>query len=331
MSVGDDASVDAVILRHGPHPRRPTRILANSGFVQALAHAIPDGEIAPETREPCASVVIERGRASEIPFSTLSRVALAVLIDPDDDDLARVTRAFGGRSEARLAVIPALQTLATAEHTWRLMLALTGHLFQAYAGLMRGERRPGVTARLTDAASSSPNWVGSELPILLHGKTLGLIGLGRIGTAVAARAVAFGMRVIYHDVEPRERAELQYGVVRRRFDQVLREADVISLHVPLNEHTLRMIDAPELALMKPDAFLINTAHGRIADEGSVIKALRERHIAGAGLDVFAYEALPVDSPLLALDNVVLTPHIGGASPEQESTYRVERVAAELLR
>jgi len=138
------------------------------------------------------------------------------------------------------------------------------------------------------------------------------------------------MRVIYYDRERKPAAERRWGVQYRRFDQLLRESDIVSLHLPLTPETTRLLDAPELALMRPNAYLINTAHGGLVDEGALIRALRQRDIAGAGLDVFAYEPIAPDSPLLALDNVVLTPHIAGASDDAVRRAFVERAAQVLL-
>ncbi|MDI6772035.1 MAG: D-glycerate dehydrogenase [bacterium] len=155
-------------------------------------------------------------------------------------------------------------------------------------------------------------------PMLLLGQdvcgaTLGLIGLGRIGTAVARRARGFAMRVIYHDVARREGPEQELGLEFASMEEVLRLSDFVSIHVPLGPRTRHLIGAPQLALMKPTAFLINTARGPIVDSGALYDALAGRRIAGAGLDVFEEEPLPADHPLLTLENVVVAPHIASAS------------------
>lgn len=149
----------------------------------------------------------------------------------------------------------------------------------------------------------------------LAGKTLGLIGFGSIAREVALRARAFGMHIVYH---ARNRAagtvEDRLGAERLPLDELLTVADVISLHVPLTEQTEGLIDAGALARMKPTAYLINTARGRVVDESALITALQDGRLAGAGLDVFADEPV-VPTALLALPNVAIAPHLGGASIE----------------
>lgn len=161
-------------------------------------------------------------------------------------------------------------------------------------------------------------FIGSDV----HGKTLGILGLGRIGSAIAKRARGFDMRLVYNDVRRREDLERELGVMYKSRDQVLREADYVSLHVPLTPETHHMIGAKELAMMKENAFLINTSRGPVVDEEDLYEALRDGVIAGAGLDVFEEEPLSHDSPLLGLDNVVLTPHIASGSIETRTRMAV---------
>jgi len=148
----------------------------------------------------------------------------------------------------------------------------------------------------------------------VHGKTLGLIGMGRIGAAVARRGKGFGMRVIYADVSRNPDIERELGAQFASMDDVFRNADFISLHVPLTDRTRHLVGARELAMMKPTAHLINTSRGPVVDERALFEALRDGAIAGAGLDV--YEGEPEVTPgLLSLDNVILAPHIASASVE----------------
>jgi lactate dehydrogenase-like 2-hydroxyacid dehydrogenase len=151
----------------------------------------------------------------------------------------------------------------------------------------------------------------------VSGKVLGLIGLGRIAKAVASRAHhGFGMRVIYHDPfpPPLEQARAVGAEPREKLEDVLREADFVSLHCPATPDTRHLINADRLRLMRPSAFLINTARGDVVDEAALVVALKARLIAGAGLDV--YEREPAVSPdLLAMENVVLLPHLGSATAE----------------
>jgi phosphoglycerate dehydrogenase-like enzyme len=149
----------------------------------------------------------------------------------------------------------------------------------------------------------------------LHGKTIGVVGLGRIGRLVAGLARAFGMRVLAHDpyVTSSDLAELT------TLEQVLREADFVSLHPVLTPETFHLINAERLALMKPSAYLINTSRGGVIDEPALIEALRNKQIAGAGLDVFETEPPAVDNPLLKMANVIGTPH--GLGHAEESLQR----------
>ena len=144
----------------------------------------------------------------------------------------------------------------------------------------------------------------------VRGSTLGIVGLGHIGIEVAHRALGFGMRVLYHNAHRDEDAEQSLGLQYGGLDNLLREADFVTLHVPLTPDTYNLIDARRLQLMKPTAYLINMARGAVVDHDALVRALREGWIAGAGLDVFNKEPLPHDDPLLDLPNVVLSPHIG---------------------
>jgi len=159
----------------------------------------------------------------------------------------------------------------------------------------------------------------------MRNSTLGIIGLGRIGLQVAVRALGFGMRVLYDSPKRHEDAEslgLQFGSL----DNILREADFVSLHVPLRPATWGLIDARRLRLMRPSAFLINMARGAVVDHDALVRALREKWIAGAALDVYPHEPISPDDPLLELPNVILTPHIG--SNTRRSMARMVRAAAE---
>ncbi|PUA31873.1 MAG: D-glycerate dehydrogenase [Candidatus Terraquivivens tikiterensis] len=149
----------------------------------------------------------------------------------------------------------------------------------------------------------------------LKGKTLGIIGLGRIGGAMAKRAKAFDMNVIYYDIVRNQKLEQELGVKFVSLEELLRTSDFVSIHTFLSKDTYHMINEERLRMMKKNAILINTSRGPVVDEKALIKALKEGWIAGAGLDVFEVEPLPMDSPLLKLPNVVVTPHIGNATYE----------------
>lgn len=177
-------------------------------------------------------------------------------------------------------------------------------------------RRIGELERMVRSGHWKRSVDAPEFGSDVYGKTLGIIGMGRIGAAVVRRAaLGFGMRVLYDARSDKPQVERDYGAQRRSLDDLLRESDFVCVLAPLTPETENLLGAREFALMKPTAFLINVARGKVIDESALAVALRERRIAGAGLDVFVREPLAVDSPLMSLDNVVLVPHIGSATHE----------------
>jgi glyoxylate reductase len=210
---------------------------------------------------------------------------------------------------------PDVLTEATAELTWALILAAA--------------RRVGEGDRLIRRGDPWPPGLGAMLALGLDGKVLGVVGLGRIGQAVARRGRAFGMRVIYHQ-RHRSAPEVEetLGAEYRQLDQLLSEADVVTLHTGLTDETRHLLDARRLALMKETAVLVNASRGPVVDEAALVAALRERTIFAAGLDV--YEREPVVHPgLVELENVVLAPHIGSATVEAR-TAMSNRAADNLI-
>ena len=164
-------------------------------------------------------------------------------------------------------------------------------------------------------------------PLLLLGRdvhhaTLGIVGLGRIGTEVAKRARGFDMRVLYSSTSRKPEHERDLGVEYRELDDLLRESDFVSLHTPLNEATRHLMNARTLGLMKPTAMLVNTARGPVVDSQALYEALKSRTIAGAALDVTDPEPLPADHQLLTLDNCLVVPHIGSASVQSREAMAV---------
>jgi len=194
---------------------------------------------------------------------------------------------------------PDVLTETTADLAWALILATARRLTEAERFLREGRWR-----------SWSPGlMVGTDI----YGKTLGILGMGRIGVAVARRAQGFNMKVLYSDVFRNERAEKELGIEYADLKRVLKESDFVSVHVPLMPSTRHFVGEAELNLMKRSAILVNTSRGPVVDELALYKALNERRIAGAGLDVFEREPIEPENPLLRLNNVVLVPHIGSAS------------------
>ena len=213
-----------------------------------------------------------------------------------------------------------------------LMLALAKQLPEAHARTAAGERKPGVTEVKTTAREYTFSWLGQENLGWLYRKRLGIVGMGRIGQGVAARAAAFGMRISYaapRRLDPVREAAL--GVTRVPLDTLLAESDFVSLHPKLTPENAGMFGAAEFAKMRPDAYFINTARGALVDEGALIAALQSGAIAGAGIDVFEYEPVKRDNPLLGLPNVILTPHSAGIFNDdaRRASLReaVERAAA----
>jgi len=196
---------------------------------------------------------------------------------------------------------PDVLTDTTADCAFMLLMAISRRLVEVDKFVREGK------------------WVKAWGPKMLlgsdiTGKTLGIIGLGRIGKAVVPRAKGFNMKILYHNRNPDPEAE-KLGVEYRSMDEILAESDYISLHVPLNDNTKHLIGKPELKKMKKTAYLINTSRGPVVDEKALTKALKENRIAGAGLDVLYEEPTNPKNPLLKLDNVIVAPHIGSATIE----------------
>jgi len=193
----------------------------------------------------------------------------------------------------------------------------------------------GVARRVAELAQwlKEGHWqrpVGAEqYGVDVHGKTLGIVGMGRIGGAVARRAaLGFGMRVLYTARSPKPQLEQALGAQWRELEALLGESDFVCVLAPLTAQTRHLIGAEQLARMKPEAFLINAARGAVVDESALIDALQRRRIAGAGLDVFEQEPLPPQSPLLAMPNVLALPHVGSAT--RETRHAMELCAAHNL-
>ncbi len=205
---------------------------------------------------------------------------------------------------------PGVLTEATADLAWTLMLAAARNLIPAHNHAAGGKF----------SGWHPTAFLGRDL----HGATLGIIGAGRIGQAVARRAQGFGLQVLFYNKSPRPRLEHSGNARWSDLDELLRSSDFISLHVPLTEETRHMLDSKRLAMLKPTAVVVNTARGPIIDEAALAKALKERKIFAAGLDVYEHEP-EIHPDLMGLDNVVLAPHIGSAS--WRTRLKMARMAA----
>ncbi len=207
---------------------------------------------------------------------------------------------------------PGVLTETTADFAWTLLMGIARRLVEADKFTRAGKFK-GWRPRLL---------LGSDI----YGKTIGIVGMGRIGQAMARRAKGFNMNILYYDeYRPDAKLEKELGITYVPFDELLQKSDYVSIHVPLMESTHHFIGERELKLMKKSAYLINSARGPIVDEKALVKALKEKEIAGAGLDVFEDE--PELAPGLAeLDNVVIAPHIASATVETRS--KMATMAAE---
>jgi len=190
---------------------------------------------------------------------------------------------------------------ATAEVAWALILALYKRLPSSQAALCEGRWQP-------------------ELAQTMDGKVLGIVGLGNIGQRMARIGHAFGMTTIAWSPHLTDERAQRAGVRRVEKAELFATADVVTLHLVLSEATRGVVAAAELAAMRRTAFLVNSARAPLVDEDALMAALRERRIAGAGLDVFWQEPLPAGHPLCTLDNVVLTPHLGYVTPENLAAF-----------
>ncbi|ASJ12791.1 glyoxylate reductase [Thermococcus thioreducens] len=197
---------------------------------------------------------------------------------------------------------PDVLTNATADFAWTLLLATARRLIEADSFTRSGEwKRKGIAWH--------PRWF---LGYDAYGKTIGIVGFGRIGQAIARRAKGFGMRILYNSRTRKPEVEKELGAEFKPLDELLRESDFVVLAVPLTRETHHLINEGRLRLMKPTAILVNIARGKVVDTEALVKALKEGWIAGAGLDVYEEEPY-YHEELFSFDNVVLAPHIGSAT------------------
>lgn len=198
--------------------------------------------------------------------------------------------------------VPGYCAEEVADHTIGLLLAITRKMF-----ILNKATRTGKW----------DDWEAAEPVYRLRGRTLGIIGLGRVGTAVALRAKALGLNVIVYDPYVPVGRDASLGVKGVDLDILIRDSDIISFHVPLTDETRHMIGTKEFEKMKPGVFIINTARGAVIDQRALATALQSRKVAGAGIDVFEKEPPDPDDPLLMMDTVIATPHTGFLSVESQ--------------
>ncbi|ADG91415.1 hydroxyacid dehydrogenase [Thermosphaera aggregans] len=271
---------------------------------------------------------------------------VTIVEEPHEDELARIIKGFDGlivrskplvtkkviESADRLKVIARagvgldnIDVKAAEQRGIALINApesSTQSVAELAIGLMLAVARK---IAFSDRRMREGYWAKKEaMGVELSGKTLGVIGAGRIGSAVARIAkYGFNMHILYYDVACRDDLNKELGAECVSIEELLKRSDIVTIHVPLLPETRHMINEEKLRLMKKTAILINTSRGAVVDTAALVKALSEGWIAGAGLDVFEEEPLPKDHPLTKLDNVVLTPHIGASTKEAQEKAGVE--------
>ncbi|NMP23055.1 2-hydroxyacid dehydrogenase [Sulfobacillus harzensis] len=253
--------------------------------------------------DACLSMLTDRIGAQEFASAPRLKVVSNMAVGYDNIDLDAATR-----QGVVITNTPDVLTEATAELTWALMLALMRQLIPAREALLAGQWRHW----------KPDGFLGTEL----YGKTLGIVGWGRIGQAVARRAPAFGMRVVALNRQTTRTTESP-GLPLEEF---LAVADAVSIHVPLTPETRGLVNEQWFSLMKPGAFVINTARGPIIDEAALLAALNQGRIGGAALDVFHSEPADGSHPLASHPKVLATPHIGSATHETRRAMALRAVA-----
>ena len=243
------------------------------------------------------------------------KAVASMKITPSDIDVEEATR-----RRIPVTVIPPIVTEATADLNMALMLAVTRRILEGDQ-LVRKGIFPGAQSSYLEG-------------VMLGGKLLGLIGGGgRIGRAVARRALGFGMKLIYSSPRRKPEAEQELGMKYVERDELLAQADIVSVHTPLTPETRHQLGAREIGLMKPTAFFVNTCRGPVVDEEALFQALVTNKIMGAGLDVMAQEPPPADHKFFNLKNITITPHMAGPTVEnwnrafRNAFDNIQRVAA----
>ncbi len=239
--------------------------------------------------------IMDRVDATLLDAAPRLRVVSQLAAGLDNVDVQECTR-----RGILLGSTPGILSKAVADHAFALLLSAARRVV---------ESDKWVRGNNWELAFHPNYWLGNEV----QGSTLGIVGLGQIGLEMARRAQGFDMRILYHSRNRRLEAEAEYGLTHAALDDLLAQSDYVSLHVPLTPETRHLIGTDALRRMKPTAILINISRGPVVDTDALCTALREGWIGGAALDVVDPEPIPDDHPLLFMDNVTITPHIGSAS------------------
>jgi len=299
-----------------------TRLLPERGLSKIRQNS--DTEVWEEYSPPPKRVILEKVKdvdglvpllsdpidAEVFDAATKLKIVAQMAVGFDNIDIKEATR-----RGIYVTNTPEVLTETTADFAWALLMAVARRVVEADKYVRAGQ------------------WKVSWHPSMLlgrdvHGATLGIVGAGRIGAALAKRARGFDMKILYYDVIPRPDVEKDLGARRVDLDTLFRESDFVSVHVPLTKETYHLVDARNLSLMKETAYLVNNSRGPTVDEKALYDALKEGRIAGAGLDVFEQEPILTSNPLLKLENVVVAPHISSASHETRS--KMAEMAADNL-
>ena len=310
------------------YERAARAVLEPLGYRVHLPAGFDDAEL--NAFAPACDVLVTRRRTvPEAFFERATRLRSVQHLGSRPDPL--VAR-WAERLGVPVEVTPTRGTLAVAEHTMALLLALTRRIVPGHAGTVAGAyRESGVEPRRTSEVDHGFQWLQLGGLDLLHGKTLGLLGFGEIGQAVARMAQGFGMTVRYHRRRRLDEAlERDLDVRYAELDALVAEVDVLSLHLPHVAATEGLLDAARLRSMRRGAYLINTSRGGLIDEAALVAALHDGHLGGAGLDVFVDEPVPHDHPLLGAPNVCLSPHVG-AAPARGLAEMMEQLVPKLAR
>jgi len=286
-------------------------LLPTGLFTVAIPESDDDAALAPLLADATHLVT----RARPVTAATLATAPQLRFVQKYGGRPDRIDRAAARVGGVTVATCPLVGCIAVAELAMTLLLALSKQLVEAHRDTVTGAYRAlGIEPKETSQRSHGFQWM--KLPHLMevNGKTVGIIGFGEIGTEIARRAQAFNMQVRYTKRErlPADMEQL-LDVEYRNRDALLAESDFVVLAMPHTAETDKLMDAHALAQMRPTAYLVNICRGGVVDEDALVAALRDGRIAGAGLDVFRYEPVPADHPLLTLPNVILTPHIGGGT------------------
>jgi glyoxylate reductase len=300
-----------------------TRKLPERGLQIIRKHF--DMEVWPEYAPPPKKTIIEKAKNVDALATLLSdkidaevfnaaprlKIVSQLAVGYDNIDITEATK-----RGIYVTNTPEVLTDTTADFAWALLMALARRVVEADKYVRTGQWKVGWHPDMMTGRD-------------IYNATIGVVGAGRIGYAVAKRATGFSMKILFYDVVPRPEIEKDFGAKKVDLDTLLKESDFVSIHVPLMKETQHLINEQKLKLMKKTAYLINNSRGPVVDEKALYKALKEGWIAGAGLDVFEQEPTPADNPLLKLDNVAVAPHISSASIETRSKMG-EMVAENLV-